>query len=1799
MTYSFTEKKRIRNDFGKRSSILEVPFLLATQLGSYRDFLQADVPPDERRKMGLQAAFESVFPIESYSGDAQLQFLEYRLEDPIFDVKECQVRGLTYAAALRVKLRLALFDKEGTGKERTVRDLREQEVYMGEIALMTDTGTLVVNGTERVIVSQLHRSPGVFFEHDKGKTHSSGKLLFSARVIPYRGSWLDFEFDPKDLVFVRIDRRRKLPATVLLRALERKGGDKDKDGRETWQPVFENDGEILNAFFKTDRFELSKKQLRVVLAPERWRGESAPFDLADRDGNVIVEEGRRVNARHVSRLEAVRKAGLRSLPAPDDYATGKVLARDVVNRETGEVLARANEKVAPETLQKFREEGVRRFDALYVNEVDEGPYLSETLRQDPTSSNLEAQVEIYRMMRPGEPPTRDAAQSMFRNLFFNPERYDLSAVGRMKFNRRLGRADSSGERVLSPEDVVDVLKALIEIRNGRGQVDDIDHLGNRRIRSVGEMAENQFRIGLVRVERAVRERLSLSETEDLMPQELINAKPVSAVVKEFFGSSQLSQFMDQNNPLSEVTHKRRISALGPGGLTRERAGFEVRDVHPTHYGRVCPIETPEGPNIGLINSLAVYARTNEYGFIETPYRKVEGGRVTDEIEYLSAVEEGQFVIAQANASLDGEGRFTDDLVTSRHRNEFTLSPPDQVRYMDVSPRQIVSVAAALIPFLEHDDANRALMGSNMQRQAVPTLRAETPLVGTGMESVVARDSGVIVTARRGGTVDSVDASRIVVRVNDDEAEAGEAGVDIYNLTKYQRSNQDTCINQRPLVRTGDALARGDVLADGPSTDLGELALGQNVLVAFMPWNGYNFEDSILISERVVEEDRFTTVHIEELVCVARDTKLGVEEVTSDIPNVSEGALAKLDESGIVFVGATVAAGDILVGKVTPKGETQLTPEEKLLRAIFGEKASDVKDTSLRVPSGMNGTVIDVQVFTREGIEKDARAKDIEEMELERIRKDLKDQLRIVEDDTYQRVAALLTGKVAEGGPNGLASGARVRASYLDGLPRGRWFEIRMRSEGVNRQLELADRQLSDLRAKLDARLEEKRDKLTKGDDLAPGVLKMVKVYLAVKRRVQPGDKMAGRHGNKGVISMIVPVEDMPHMEDGTPVDVVLNPLGVPSRMNVGQVLETHLGWASHELGRRLGKMLDEQKETSEIREYLDRIYTVGRGRDPQDDGGDETVGRGYGPQYDGDDEFTRRMRFHQSWYRDRVLGEPYGTGPARTSTASYGNMLAEEPADRGCNFLTSAIFEVANERLAEGSGVVEPFRLKRNMLSSQPMCFNLFGELKRDRELATKLVRALWGKEIEALWGSGMARVTDVRLEWAPDPKEHLDDRTAFDAFIEYEMEGGEKGFIGIETKLTERFSHDFDDREGRYSKWLTAESPWGAVSPDEVADGKHNQLLRDHLLAWALRKESSEYARGSFVVVYHPEDEKCGGVIGDYRKLLRSEAALPLWEADLRTVVDAWKAVAGEEWIRDFEKRYLDLDVSEAARVIASLGAEFTTVDFIRKSEGSFRSDRNTPPASSHNAGIGKFLSEHRGELVIDKVGEKRVPDDDGHETTTAVWRKTADRQASPLDPLDDKELIELAANLRGGIPMSTPVFDGAAEEEIKALLKIADLPVAGKTRLIDGRTGEPFDQPVTVGYMYMLKLNHLVDDKMHARSTGPYSLVTQQPLGGKAQFGGQRFGEMEVWALEAYGASHSLREMLTVKSDDVSGRTVMYKHIVDGDHRMDAGIPESFNVLMKEIRSLGIDVDFDRNRPKRAPMQPLENVGGTYRGS
>ncbi len=1357
MAYTFTEKKRIRKNFGKRPTILQVPYLLSIQLDSYRKFLQLDEQEEKRIDMGLHAAFKTVFPIVSYSGNAALEYVSYRLGDPVFDVKECQMRGLTYAAPIRVKVRLVIYDKEASGTPKPVKDIREQEVYLGEMPLMTDHGTFVINGTERVIVSQLHRSPGVFFDHDKGKTHSSGKLLFSARIIPYRGSWLDFEFDPKDCVFARIDRRRKLPVTIILRALGL------------------SNEEMLETFFETNDFYLSDKEIRMGLVPQRLRGETAIFDIK-LGRKLIVEEGRRITAKHVKEME---QSKVDRLVVPPEYLEDKVLAHDVIDTETGELLAAANDELTEELISLLIEKKVEHIRTLYVNDLDRGPYISNTLRIDPSTTRLEALVEIYRMMRPGEPPTKEAAENLFQNLFFNADRYDLSGVGRMKFNRRVGRDTSEGIGILDNSDILDVLKTLIDIRNGYGTVDDIDHLGNRRVRSVGEMAENAFRVGLVRVERAVKERLTQAETEGLMPQEMINAKPVAAAVKEFFGSSQLSQFMDQNNPLSEVTHKRRVSALGPGGLTRERAGFEVRDVHPTHYGRVCPIETPEGPNIGLINSLAVYARTNDYGFLETPYRKIVDGKATTDIQYLSAIEESQYVIAQANAELDKAGRFTEELVSVRHKNEFSLADPSTIEYMDVSPRQIVSVAASLIPFLEHDDANRALMGSNMQRQAVPTLRSEAPLVGTGMERAVAVDSGVTVVARRGGIVDSVDASRIVVRVNDDETDAYESGVDIYNLTKYTRSNQNTCINQRPLVKGGDQIARGDVLADGPSTNMGELALGQNLLVAFMPWNGYNFEDSILISENVVKEDRFTTIHIEELSCVARDTKLGPEDITSDIPNVGDAALAKLDESGIAFIGAEVKAGDILVGKVTPKGETQLTPEEKLLRAIFGEKASDVKDTSLRVPPGMDGTVIDVRVFTRDGVDKDSRALSIEKSELESVRKDLDDTLRILEDDIFQRIERVLTGKVAEGGPNKLKAGSKITQAYLDELPRQQWFEIRLKNDEATELLERSAERLKSQRAEFDRRFDEKKAKITAGDDLAPGVLKMVKVYLAVKRRIQPGDKMAGRHGNKGVISTIVPVEDMPYLKDGTPVDIVLNPLGVPSRMNVGQVLETHLGRAAKGLGKKIGDMLRAHESVTKVRQFLDTIYN-------------------------------------------------------------------------------------------------------------------------------------------------------------------------------------------------------------------------------------------------------------------------KTGG---------------------------------GSEDIKS----------------------------------------------------------------------------------------------------LTDPEVLELAGNLVNGVPTATPVFDGADEDEIKELLRLADLSDTGQSVLHDGRTGQAFDREVTVGYMYMLKLNHLVDDKMHARSTGPYSLVTQQPLGGKAQFGGQRFGEMEVWALEAYGAAYTLQEMLTVKSDDVQGRTKMYKNIVDGEHEMDAGMPESFNVLVKEIRSLGINIELE----------------------
>ncbi|MEE4303995.1 MAG: DNA-directed RNA polymerase subunit beta [Wenzhouxiangella sp.] len=1360
MSYSFTEKKRIRKDFGKHPQVLEVPFLLATQIDSYKQFLQLGVGEADRQESGLHGALSSVFPITSYSGNAALEYVSYELGDPEFDVTECKLRGMSYTAPLRVKVRLVIYDKDSPAKNKRVKEVKEQDVYMGDLPLMTDTGTFIVNGTERVIVNQMHRSPGVFYDHDKGKTHSSGKLLYSARVIPYRGSWLDFEYDPKDCIFTRIDRRRKLPVTILLRALGM------------------TEEEMLDYFFDKTKVTLRKGDAKIDLVPQRLRGESALFDIADAKGNVIVEKDKRITARHVKLIE---EAGVKTLDVPDDYLIGKILAHDIVDTDSGELVAKANDEITEEALEAMREAKVKKFDVLYVNDLDQGPYISNTLRIDPTSNELEALWEIYKMMRPGEPPTKEAAQNLFQNLFFTSDRYDLSAVGRMKFNRRVGRKDIEGPGVLDREDILEVLRVLIDIRNGNGTVDDIDHLGNRRVRSVGEMAENAFRIGLVRVERVVRERLTTVESEGSSPQDLINAKPVAAAIKEFFGSSQLSQFMDQNNPLSEVTHKRRVSALGPGGLTRERAGFEVRDVHPTHYGRLCPIETPEGPNIGLINSLACYARTNQYGFLETAYRKVAGGKVGDEVEYLSAIEEGEYVIAQANADLDKNKKFKDELIPCRYQGEFTLKRPDEIDYMDVSPRQIVSVAASLVPFLEHDDANRALMGSNMQRQAVPTLRVDKPLVGTGMERSVATDSGVTTVAKRGGVVDQVDAGRIVVRANDDEVGENDPGVDIYNLVKYERSNQNTCMNQRPLVKVGDVVEKKDVLADGPSTDLGELALGQNMLCAFMPWNGYNFEDSILISERVVEEDRFTSIHIEELTCVARDTKLGSEEISADIPNVGESTLAKLDESGIVYIGAEVKAGDILVGKVTPKGEAQLTPEEKLLRAIFGEKASDVKDTSLRVPTGMDGTVIDVQVFTREGVEKDARAIAIEKEEIRQVRKDLDDQLRIMEDAIFARLESVLVGKVADKGPSGLKKGAKVTEAYLAELKRDDWFKLRMRNEDAQETLERAARQIEAQRKEFDKRFEEKKEKITRGDELAPAVLKMVKVYLAVKRRMQPGDKMAGRHGNKGVISTIVPTEDMPFMEDGTPVDLVLNPLGVPSRMNIGQVLETHLGLAARGLGRKIEKMLEANEKSEKIRKFLGEIYN---------------------------------------------------------------------------------------------------------------------------------------------------------------------------------------------------------SDMEGR--------------------------------------------------------------------------------------------------------------------------------VDMKQFTEG---------------------------------------------------------------------EVMEMAGNLKGGVPMGTPVFDGADEVEIKKLLKMGDMPETGQMTLYDGRTGNPFDRPVTVGYMYMLKLNHLVDDKMHARSTGPYSLVTQQPLGGKAQFGGQRFGEMEVWALEAYGAAYTLQEMLTVKSDDVQGRNQMYKSIVDGNYQMTAGMPESFNVLVKEIRSLGINIELEES--------------------
>ncbi len=1389
MQYSFTEKKRIRKSFAKRASVLEVPYLLATQIESYNEFLQQETPVDQRITRGLQAAFSSIFPIKSHNENARLEFVHYNLGEPPFDVIECQQRGITFAAPLRARVRLVIMDREAA-KPNTPKEVKEQDVYFGEIPLMTRNGSFVINGTERVIVSQLHRSPGVFFEHDKGKTHSSGKLLFSARVIPYRGSWLDFEFDAKDLLFFRIDRRRKMPVTILLKAL----------GYSSEQ--------ILDMFFDTDRFVFGSSGLQLELAPERLKGEVARFDIVTEDGKALVQKDKRITTKVIRDIQT---AGIKLIDVPVDTLYGRLLAHDVINPDTGEVIARANEEITEELAITLDKSGVTEFKVLYVNDLDQGPWISSTLRSDETVDRWTARVAIYRMMRPGEPPTEDAVQALFDGLFFSADRYDLSDVGRMKFNSRaypdllddktpswmrrfyagIGDDYKQNGGVLTIKDILAVIGILLELRNGRGDVDDIDHLGNRRVRSVGELAENQFRAGLVRVERAVKERLAQAESDNLMPHDLINAKPVSAAIKEFFGSSQLSQFMDQTNPLSEITHKRRVSALGPGGLTRERAGFEVRDVHPTHYGRVCPIETPEGPNIGLINSLSCYARTNPYGFLETPYRRVIDGKVADEIDYLSAIDEGKYVVAQANAETNSDGCLVGEMITCRERGETILATPDRVQYMDVAPSQIVSVAASLIPFLEHDDANRALMGANMQRQAVPCLRAEKPYVGTGIEHTCATDSGTAVTALRGGVVDYVDASRVVIRVNDDEAVAGETGVDIYNLVKFTRSNQNTNINQRSIVKRGDKIARGDVIADGASTDLGELALGQNMTIAFMPWNGYNFEDSILISENVVANDRYTSIHIEELNVMARDTKLGPEEITRDISNLSERMLGRLDDSGIVYIGAEVEAGDVLVGKVTPKGETQLTPEEKLLRAIFGEKASDVKDTSLRVPSGMVGTVIDVQVFTREGVERDKRAQSIIDEQLRRHRTDLNDQLRIVENDLYERIERQIVGKVANGGPKRLAKGSEITAKYLADLPSKQdWFDIRLADDEGARQLEAMKDLLAQMRVEFDQRFEDKKRKLTQGDELPPGVIKMVKVYVAVKRRLQPGDKMAGRHGNKGVVSKICPVEDLPYMADGTPVDIVLNPLGVPSRMNIGQILEVHLGWAAKGIGQRINVMLNEQRNLAEVRTFLDKVYN----------------------------------------------------------------------------------------------------------------------------------------------------------------------------------------------------------------------------------STGKQEDI-------------------------------------------------------------------AG----------------------------------------------------------------------------------------------------------LSDTEVMTLATSLRNGMTFASPVFDGAKEHEILQMLDIAYPDEDSRTKLLDfndsktqmqlfdGRTGEPFERRVTVGVMHYLKLHHLVDDKMHARSTGPYSLVTQQPLGGKAQFGGQRFGEMEVWALEAYGAAYTLQEMLTVKSDDVNGRTKIYENIVKGDHKIEAGMPESFNVLVKEIRSLGIDIDLE----------------------
>ncbi|MDO8839997.1 MAG: DNA-directed RNA polymerase subunit beta [Parvibaculum sp.] len=1355
MTQSFTGRKRVRKIFGHIPQVAEMPNLIEVQKYSYDQFLQVKNPVGGREEQGLQAVFKSVFPISDFSESSTLEFVNYEFETPKYDVEECQQRGMTYAAPLKVTLRLIVFEVDEDTGAKSVKDIKEQDVYMGDMPLMTENGTFVINGTERVIVSQMHRSPGVFFDHDKGKTHSSGKLLFAARVIPYRGSWLDFEFDAKDIVFVRIDRRRKLPVTTLLYAL---GLDSE---------------EILDTFYKSVTFTKVKQGWRVPFDADRYRGAKPERDMIDaKSGKAVVEAGRKMTPRLAKKLA---EDGLKELLVQNEDIHGRYLAREIVNMETGEIFAEAGDEITPEMLEMLVEAGHSEITTLDIDHVNTGAFIRNTLSVDKCTNREQALIDIYRVMRPGEPPTADTAEALFQSLFFDAERYDLSAVGRVKMNMRLDLDCPDTMRVLRREDILAVIKTLVGLRDGKGEIDDIDNLGNRRVRSVGELMENQYRVGLLRMERAIKERMSSVDIDTVMPHDLINAKPAAAAVREFFGSSQLSQFMDQTNPLSEITHKRRLSALGPGGLTRERAGFEVRDVHPTHYGRICPIETPEGPNIGLINSLATFARVNKYGFIESPYRRVKGGKMTDDVVYLSAMEEARYRIAQANISISKKGEIEGELVNCRIDGDFEMVPPDQVDFVDVSPKQIVSVAAALIPFLENDDANRALMGSNMQRQAVPLIRSEAPLVGTGMEEVVARDSGAAIGARRTGIVDQVDATRIVIRATE-EVDPSKSGVDIYNLRKFQRSNQNTCINQRPLVRVGDQVRKGDIIADGPSTELGDLALGRNVLVAFMPWNGYNFEDSILISERIVRDDVFTSIHIEEFEVMARDTKLGPEEITRDIPNVGEEALKNLDEAGIVYIGAEVNPGDILCGKITPKGESPMTPEEKLLRAIFGEKASDVRDTSLRLPPGVQGTVVEVRVFNRHGIDKDERAMAIEREEIERLAKDRDDEFGILDRNVYGRLSEILLGKQIASGPKGMEAESKVTQANLDDLSHGQWWQIALKNEKAQAEIEALKKQYDESKERLEARFADKVDKLQRGDELPPGVMKMVKVFVAVKRKLQTGDKMAGRHGNKGVISRIVPMEDMPYLDDGQPVDIVLNPLGVPSRMNVGQILETHLGWACAGLGKKIEIALESYRRENKPKELKDLIKKI------------------------------------------------YGDDPTVAS---------------------------------------------------------------------------------------------------------------------------------------------------------------------------------------------------------------------------------------------------------------------------------------------------------------------------------------------------------------LDEEQLVEMAGNLTNGVPIATPVFDGAHEPDIVEMLDLAGMDHSGQVTLHDGRSGEAFDRKVTVGYIYMLKLHHLVDDKIHARSIGPYSLVTQQPLGGKAQFGGQRFGEMEVWALEAYGAAYTLQEMLTVKSDDVAGRTKVYEAIVRGDDTFEAGIPESFNVLVKEMRSLGLNVE------------------------